>query len=170
MTPTNLTRYAFVLTATLLAGCMLDGRRPGSGYGGWDPERWESGWGGGRLPDGSYRQTCRYERIDGYHLKAECRRDDGTWRASWLDLRSCERDISNRNGYLRCGEWEQRPGQPAYQIPEGSYRKSCTRIRVRNRQLIAQCRTGAGGWQQVSVPVGRCRRFANDGGRLVCER
>jgi hypothetical protein len=166
MTTASIARCALVLTATLAAGCVIDGQ----GRGRWDPDRWERGWEGGQLPDGSYRKTCRYERLDGYHLKAECRRDDGTWRASWLDLRSCRKDIRNQDGYLRCGEWEYQPGRPAFEIPQGSYRKSCARIRIRDGQLKAECRTIAGSWRQVSVPVRRCRRFANDDGRLVCER
>lgn len=164
---TKLARLALVLVMAGPAGCMIDGVGPGQG--GWNPDRWEGGWGGGQVPDGSYRETCRFARMDGYHLKAQCRRTDGTWRSTWLDLRTCNRDVRNQDGYLRCGEWEQWPGQPAFQIPEGSYRKSCARIRVRDARLIAECRTIAGEWVRASVPVRRCRRFANMDGRLVCE-
>jgi CVNH domain len=58
----------------------------------------------GRLPEGSYRDSCRNERIqNGYLLVARCADRNGNYRSTSLDLRSCARgDIRNRGGSLVC--------------------------------------------------------------------
>jgi hypothetical protein len=64
--------------------------------------RRDVGYGG--LPDGSYRDSCRNERIqNGYLLVARCADWNGQFRKTALDLRSCGRgDIQNRGGRLVC--------------------------------------------------------------------
>lgn len=56
------------------------------------------------LPNGSFRNSCRNERIErGYLLVARCADWNGQYRTTALDLRSCGRgDIQNRGGVLVC--------------------------------------------------------------------
>lgn len=116
-----------------------------------------------RLPPGSYRQSCTSLRLDGWLLKAVCRRADGSWRNTALDLRGCDRPIVNDDGRLRCGQ------DGSSNIPRGSYARSCTGINVRNGLLRCDCRTVDGRWRRNEVRVNACRRFANINGKLECE-
>jgi hypothetical protein len=143
----------------LLGGCEPYrygyGRHPG--YGG--------GWGGGySAPPGPYRNSCRSIRTDGWLLKATCQRTDGSWRASALDLRGCDRSVVNDDGRLRCGG-----SGGSSNIPRGSFARSCTDIRVRNGMLRCDCRGNDGRWYRNEISVTACRRFANRNGRLACE-
>jgi hypothetical protein len=54
------------------------------------------------LPSGSYRQTCRDVRVNGSNLAASCRKIDGSWQLTYLDVSQCVGDISNENGTLSC--------------------------------------------------------------------
>lgn len=56
------------------------------------------------LPNGSFRDSCRNERIEqGYLLVARCADWRGQYRKTALDLRTCARgDIQNRGGVLVC--------------------------------------------------------------------
>jgi CVNH domain len=62
--------------------------------------------------------------------------------------------------------------QPTYaqSIPQGSYRTSCTDIRVEDRTLIAVCRIADGREQRTSLTdVDRCvGDIGNDNGALKC--
>jgi hypothetical protein len=124
---------------------------------------WDHGGGYWRRPGGSYSETCRSIRVDGRLLKATCRRDDGSWRNTALDLRGCDRAVVNDDGRLRSGR-----GGPS-NIPPGSYARSCADIRVQGGVLRADCRTRDGRWRRNAVRVDACRRFANRDGRLACE-
>jgi hypothetical protein len=119
---------------------------------------------GTRLPNGSYRESCRFAVLDGHRLKAQCRTSRGRWRSTSLDLRACNADIVNDDGHLRCGR------QSFSRIPPGSYQRSCTDIRVRRGILRAECRDRKGRWRDAAAPIDACRRFANSNGRLGCEQ
>ncbi len=59
--------------------------------------------GGGWTPRGSYHETCRNEGASHGTLRAECRDRSGRWRYSELEnFRSCDGDIYNDSGILRC--------------------------------------------------------------------
>ncbi len=60
--------------------------------------------GGGALPGGNWRYSCREYRIYGRILYAECRDNYGAWRATSLDLRQCGNNVSNFGGRLVCGQ------------------------------------------------------------------
>lgn len=60
-------------------------------------------YGDGRLPGGSWRNSCQNGRVYGDVLYATCRDRNGDWRASTLDLRYCRRDVINHDGKLVCG-------------------------------------------------------------------
>jgi hypothetical protein len=126
--------------------------------------------GGGRThderpPRGSYRASCEGIRVDGHRLKASCRTDRGTWRRTSLDLRVCDGDIVNRNGYLRCVHDDRYYGA----LPPGSYLRSCTHVRVRGGKLEADCRRDNHEWKETQISVNACHRFRNRNGNLACE-
>jgi CVNH domain len=62
--------------------------------------------------------------------------------------------------------------QPAHaqSVPQGSYRTSCTDIRVEDRTLTAVCRIADGREQRTSLTdVNRCvGDIGNDNGALTC--
>jgi hypothetical protein len=62
--------------------------------------------------------------------------------------------------------------QPAHtqSAPQGSYRTSCTDVRVEDRTLMAVCRIADGRQQTTSLTdVNRCvGDIANDNGALTC--
>src|SRR5215470_2433376 len=60
-------------------------------------------WGNGNgIPSGSYKQTCRDIRNNGYRLEATCQSQGGDWRTTSLDYRGCGGEIVNDDGNLRC--------------------------------------------------------------------
>jgi len=149
--------WCIVLLLPLVAAC-APYYHPGYGH---HPEYGNGGQ--ARLPPGPYRQSCTSLRLDGWLLKAVCRRTDGSWRNAALDLRGCDRSVVNDDGRLRCGQGG------SSNIPRGSYARSCTGINVRNGMLRCDCRTVDGRWRRNQVRVDSCRRFANVNGQLACE-
>jgi hypothetical protein len=55
-----------------------------------------------QMPGGSYAETCTNVQGWGGRLVAECRREDGSWARTALDINGCTGDISNQNGRLDC--------------------------------------------------------------------
>jgi CVNH domain len=125
----------------------------------------DDGYQGERIPEGSYHATCEGIRMDGYRLKASCGTERGTWRRSSLDVRACDGDIVNQDGYLRCVQDDRYYGG----LPPGSYIRSCTNVKVRRGQLEADCRRDDHRWQPSRIAANACRRFRNRDGRLACE-
>jgi hypothetical protein len=67
----------------------------GNGYG--------YGNGRGNVPAGSYTQTCRNIRANGYSLAAECETKSGKWRSTSLfNTDRCRSAIANDDGHLVC--------------------------------------------------------------------
>ncbi len=119
----------------------------------------------GELPSGTYTESCRDMRVDRdrLRLEAECKRRDGRWRDTRLDLRECDRGILNVDGWLTC------PRQQTVRLPAGSYRESCRDFSVENRRLEARCRKKNGEWRDTEIDFSRCKNpIRNDDGRLVC--
>jgi CVNH domain len=56
-----------------------------------------------RLPAGSYRESCRDFSVEKNHLGARCRRKNGNWQDTELDLARCKGPIRNDDGRLVCG-------------------------------------------------------------------
>lgn len=154
--------------AVLLAGCVLpmpDSDNPysdqGSGSGD-SGDRYEYR---GSLPSGTYTESCRDMRVDRdrHHLEAECRRRDGRWHSTYLDLRDCDRGIVNEDSRLQCRR------QEAARLPPGTYRESCRDVSVEGRRLEARCRRRNGEWRDTEIDLTRCKSpIRNDDGRLVC--
>jgi hypothetical protein len=53
-------------------------------------------------PEGSYLNSCRHAGVEGDRLFADCRRIDGSWQRTVLDIDRCAGDIVNINGRLSC--------------------------------------------------------------------
>ena len=66
-----------------------------------------------QMPPGSYAQTCRDIRFDGYTLSAVCATAQGMAQRSALRVDSCSGPIANLNGQLACPGGG-RGGRPAY--------------------------------------------------------
>jgi CVNH domain len=160
--------------ALLLGGCALaplesddasSSPRYGGSYGGYGGSSVGRDEYRGPLPPGSYTESCRDMRVDHdrRELEAECRRLDGGWRQTSVDLRACDRGIVNNNGHLEC------PRQQLVKAPPGSYRESCRDISLDGRQLSARCRRKNGEWRDSQLDTSRCRSpIRNDDGRLTC--
>jgi hypothetical protein len=53
-------------------------------------------------PQGSYLGSCTHVRMHGDRLVAQCRRINGAWDRTALDVAGCSGDIANLNGHLSC--------------------------------------------------------------------
>ena len=54
------------------------------------------------VPQGSYLDSCTHVGMDRDRLVADCRRADGGWHRTGLDINRCVGDIGNLNGQLTC--------------------------------------------------------------------
>ena len=54
------------------------------------------------VPGGSYLRSCTNVRMFGDRLVAECRRMDGSWDRTALNVSDCDGGIANINGRLTC--------------------------------------------------------------------
>lgn len=119
-------------------------------------------------PPGSYQRTCNRLQFDRGILSAVCRTQNGEWRATSLNVSTCQpgADIANINGRLTC------PPRAARRPPPGSYMRTCRNIHVGPiGTLRAECRTMNGAWVAAALPPDACRPgrdIANINGRLVC--
>jgi len=55
------------------------------------------------VPGGSYARTCTDIHMRGDHLIANCRRVDGSWARTGVNVDRCRGGVSNMNGNLTCG-------------------------------------------------------------------
>ena len=74
----------------------------------------------GYYPSGSYTHTCTNIQAYGGQLTADCRRMDGSWDRTSLDVSRCASGVANTDGRLTCGHahWQGYGG--GYQ-PYGGY-------------------------------------------------
>jgi hypothetical protein len=124
------------------------------------------------VPNGSYRQSCREVRMESRDdLAATCRRVNGNWRYTKIDIDRCRgRDITNNNGHLECGDYRYGGNYGRYQMPTGSWSQSCRDARIVRDDLYAECRQRDGDWIRTSIDLDDCRGrgIVNDNGRLRC--
>jgi hypothetical protein len=76
-------------------------------------------------PQGSYLDSCRHIGMEGDRLFADCRRMDGGWQRTVLDVDRCVGDIGNQDGRLTCNRGA-REGYGSSRYGEG---ERCSRIR-----------------------------------------
>jgi hypothetical protein len=125
------------------------------------------GGGGGNLPSGSWRQSCRNGNMYYSTLNAQCQRVNGSWRDSSIDTRSCgNRGVGNNDGNLVC-----EGGAGGGNLPGGSWRQSCRNGSMNYNTLSAQCQRVNGSWRNSSINTRSCgnRGVGNNDGNLVCE-
>lgn len=126
-----------------------------------------AGGGGGQIPAGSYRQTCSGMSMTAQILTANCLDNRRQRVRSTLDVRTCSgRDIANANGRLTCSGG---PGNGNAQLPQGSYRNSCSGAFMTGQILTANCRDSRGNTNRSTLDIRGCNRdIANTNGRLTC--
>ena len=116
------------------------------------------------LPPGSYKETCRNYTVMGYLLKAQCKKQDGSWRDTSILYNRCEDDIWNENGELKCH------GKYSY-LPKGSYKETCRDYYVEGDRLKAWCKRRDSSWHKSSIDFKNCKDdIWNDNGQLSCTR
>lgn len=121
--------------------------------------------GHGRLPGGSWRNSCRDSFVRGSALYAEYRRNNGSWEHASVDLNDCRGALVNDNGNLECAR------RDFGGLPDGSYRDSCRNERIRNGYLlVARCVDRNGQFRKTALDPRSCGRgdIRNRGGTLVC--
>lgn len=64
------------------------------------------------VPLGSYLRSCQNVQIQGDRLVAECRRADGRWSRTALDVDRCVGGIANMDGRLTCNHGDRSYGSP----------------------------------------------------------
>jgi CVNH domain len=92
-------------------------------------------------PQGSYLNSCTHVGIEGDRLFADCRRTDGAWQRTVLDIDRCAGDIANLNGRLSCnrdaregygssarGDWREGYGSSRREEWRGEQRAHCSGI------------------------------------------
>jgi hypothetical protein len=125
------------------------------------------------IPWGSYRSSCRRERIEKNVLIAECKTKNNQWKSNKLSTFATCKDIQNQDGNLVCISSVQpspNPPNPGTSLPEGSYRNSCKIEEVKNDILFAMCKDNKGKLKATSLsPFKPCQDIVNDNGNLICK-
>lgn len=136
----------------------------------------------GMVPGGSYLDSCKEIVFDAAAnlLYATCDfNDPGGIMAKGMPVRSSQgfdisgcvaNSIFNDNGSLYC--FTEKPWGNGHAIPEGSYRASCTRSRVVNNVLVAECDDTNDETRFAELNLNECQwggDIANDNGRLRCQ-
>lgn len=118
----------------------------------------------GRVPSGSYKNSCRDIRTDGNKLKAQCQKRNGVWNNTNINYKNCSGDIWNDNGDLAC-----KGSGSGGNAPRGSYKNSCTDYYTEGNRLYASCKKKNGGWRNTSINYRNCNKdIWNDNGELAC--
>ena len=71
-----------------------------SAHGNWPPPPPPPSY--GRLPGGSYLQTCQSCTVYGASLQCTCEDVYSNWHNTYLNFQGCRGDIANINGRLNC--------------------------------------------------------------------
>ena len=142
-------------------------------------------------PRGSFADTCTGAYVNQGRLYADCRDTRGNVRGTSIELARCSSsDINNSDGLLVCGnvrgEYEGRDnggrgngggngggtyGGGSNDGRSGSYTATCSRSRVSQGRLYAECLDGRSRSRSTSIDLSTCARsgdIANDNGLLVC--
>jgi CVNH domain len=87
----------------------------------------------------SYQDSCRHIRVHGATLAADCRRMDGSFNETAIEIRG----IENIDGNL----------QFSSMVQPSSYQITCRHIRVTGATLTALCRRIDGTWNESSALI-----------------
>jgi hypothetical protein len=117
-----------------------------------------------RVPSGSYQQSCVNYYVKGGTLFASCSATKGSRRDSSIST-SCNGDIGNVNGYLRCNGGGYHGGGYGGGLPSGSYQQSCHHAFMRGSVLTASCSAANGRRITSSLNINNCRRHSDIGNR-----
>jgi len=121
------------------------------------------GGGGGKIPKGSYRDTCKNSYVEGNWLYSNCKKNSGSWNKTSMNYKNCNKDIKNDNGNLKCG------GGSSSKFPSGSYKNSCKNLNIDGNYLEAKCKNEKGKWKDSSIKYKKCNNgIRNDNGQLKC--
>jgi hypothetical protein len=136
----------------------------------------------GMIPGGSYTNSCTDITFDAAtnRLYATCDFNDpgGLWMkgepvrsSEGFDITGCvANSVFNDDGMLYC--FTETPWGNGRRIPDGSYRATCTRSRVANNVLIAECDDSRDETVYTELNLNDCRwggDISNQSGRLRCE-
>lgn len=128
-----------------------------------DPERAPEAR--GDLPPGPWARSCRNIEVSGDFLVADCRTDDGRWRESAIDWRSCGGSIAVDDGRLYCDADYSRDS-----FPQGTWASTCRDFAYEAGWLYAECRRRDGTWRDAQIFADDCgTTISNVDGRLVCD-
>ncbi len=129
----------------------------------------EETMGGGVLPGGSWRSSCRNASLVGMRLTAECQSSGGSWRTTSIDTGMCPNgSINNENGALTCAGYVHRGYEGG--LPPGSWRMSCRNGYITGTMLHAECNDGNGNWRPASFDLRQCAgQLGNNHGSLYCQ-
>lgn len=101
----------------------------------------------GKVPQGSYLQTCEGAKMEGYTLHATCTAMDGSAMSTSLDqANGCTGDVGNVNGILVCTG------------AVGSFFRTCREVRIEGNTLYGTCQMGNGAWRE-SPPLQNFQGF-----------
>jgi hypothetical protein len=117
----------------------------------------------GRLPGGSYTQSCKNAAMYGSVLTAECKDQNGIQIKTRLYVRDCVGDIENESGELRCS---------ARRLPSGSYARTCTACRTEGSSLECTCRDTKQQAIRTRLDLASCEwggAVENKDGHLQCD-
>ena len=120
---------------------------------------------GGKVPKGSYRDSCKNSYVEGSMLYSNCKKKNGSWHKTSINYKNCNKDIKNDNGRLVCG------GGNNSGYPKGSYKKSCKNLYMEGNILEADCKNDNGKWKHSSIKYKNCNKgIWNDNGKLRCNK
>lgn len=134
---------------------------------------WAGGGGFQGLPDGSWRESCRYPQARGSVLSAECRTSYDRWVQTSINSNNCRSGrVGNSDGRLVCEDQGGGfyPGG-GWNLPAGSWRQTCRFPVMRGQYLSAQCPTAGERWNNATIDVRSCRgnTISNQNGQLYCD-
>jgi CVNH domain len=89
-------------------------------------------------PQGSYLNSCTHVDMDRDRLIADCRRPDGGWHRTVLDINRCAGDIANINGQLSCNRGPG-PGYGSSRGPGPGYGYGSSRSEDWRSEQRARC-------------------------------
>jgi hypothetical protein len=87
----------------------------------------------------TYQDSCRQIRVHGATVAADCRRMDGSFNETAIEIRG----IANIDGNL----------QFSSMVQPSSYQLTCRHIRVIGATLTAVCRRMDGSWNESSILI-----------------